>query len=66
MVPCCLKVIPCEEYDNLFEGYEDKEQMVGGRIGEHHVCPNDAEEAERLAAGKKLVCNLIFDEIKIK
>ena len=55
MVPCCLKIIPCEEYDNLFEGYEDKEQIVGGGIGEHHVCPNDAEEAVRLATGKKMI-----------
>ena len=53
MVPCCLKIIPCEEYDNLFEGYEDKEQIVGGSIGEHHVCPNDAEEAHRLIEGRK-------------
>ena len=63
MVPCCLKIIPCEEYDNLFEGYEDKEQIVGGGIGEHHACPNDAEEAVRLATGRNLICSLIFDEI---
>ena len=66
MVPCCLKIIPCEEYDNLFEGYEDKEQIVGGGIGEHHVCPNDAEEANRLVSGKKLAFSEIFDEILVK
>ena len=51
MVPCCLKTIPCEEYDNLFEGYEDTEHLVGGTIGEHHHCPKDAEEAANLISG---------------
>merc|ERR1712018_505398 len=51
MAPCCLKTISCEEYDNLFEGYEKSEQMVGGAVGEHHYCPGSAEEAESLIAG---------------
>ena len=51
MAPCCLKIIDCEEYDNLFEGYEETEPMVGGAIGQHHHCPQNAEEAERLIAG---------------
>ena len=51
MVPCCLKIIDCEEYDNLFEGYEETGPMLGGAIGEHHYCPEDAEEAGHLIAG---------------
>ena len=50
--PCCLKTIPCEEYDNLLEGYEDKEHLSGGTIGDHHYCPKDADEAANLIAGE--------------
>ena len=49
MVPCCLGIMDCEEYDNVFEGYE--ETHIGGAIGEHHHCPEDAEKAMRLIAG---------------
>ena len=46
MVPCCLKIIDCEEYDKYEETY-----WPGGAIGEHRHCPEDAEKAQRLISG---------------
>ena len=48
MVPCCLGIMDCEVYDNHFE---EMNNVVGGAIGEHHHCPEDAEKAMRLIAG---------------
>ena len=66
-LPCCLKIIDCEEFDNLFEGYEDKEYISGvaiphgGTVGQHHYCPKDADEAAHLAWGIHLITFLLTE-----
>ena len=50
MRPCCLEVITCEEHDSL--DYQDaRSQMLGGNFGEHHYCPETAEEAHNILSG---------------
>jgi len=51
MKPCCLNIISCDEYEKIVEGYEINGPMVGGEVGKHHYCPNDADEADRLLEG---------------
>ena len=50
MVPCCLGIIDCEDYDKHHKNYLE-DGWVGGAFGEHHYCPEDAEKAARLIAG---------------
>ena len=58
--PCCLEIISCDDYDNVFQDFEDgaiidvgggKMDMLGRSIGEHEQCPKDANEAKRLIDG---------------
>jgi len=46
MTPCCLRVISCEEHDQL-----DMSKHSGGSIGKHHRCPNNAAEAHQIVKG---------------
>ena len=50
MIPCCLNVISCEEHDRLIEE-NARNQMLGGAIGKHHYCPENAEEAHQILSG---------------
>ena len=52
MVPCCMEVISCEEHSEILENIEENGPMVGGAIGKHKSCPNDAAHAHQLASGK--------------
>ena len=47
MVPGCLDLISCDEHDEL----ENNGPLVGGAMGKHHFCPNDAAHAHQLASG---------------
>ena len=49
--PCCLKKIPCEQFDNLYEGYEEP-WLEGRDVGEYHYCPKTAKEAEHMIYGE--------------
>ena len=53
MVPCCMEVISCEEHSEILENIEENGPMVGGAIGKHQSCPNDAAHAHQLASGKQ-------------
>ena len=52
MVPCCLKIISCDEYSNILEDMEKNGPMLGGAIGKHECCPKNAAHAHQLASGK--------------
>ena len=52
MVPCCLKIISCDEYFEIIEDLEENGPMFGGAIGKHISCPKDAAQAQQLASGK--------------
>ena len=52
LVPCCLKIISCDEYSNILEDMEKNGPMLGGAIGKHENCPKDAAHAHQLATGK--------------
>ena len=45
MVPCCLSIVSCEEYE---EHLKQNQMLLGGSIGIADHCPNDAEEAGSL------------------
>ena len=47
MIPCCLKKMSCDEYDQI----KDKGLLIGGAIGKHHFCPTDAAHAHKLVSG---------------
>ena len=47
MVPCCLNLISCNEHDEL----ENNGPLLGGAMGKHHFCPNDAAHAHQLVSG---------------
>ena len=51
LVPCCLKIISCDEYSNILEDMEKNGPMLGGAIGKHHFCPRDAAHAHELVSG---------------
>ena len=54
MRPCCLEVITCEELDHLvFQNA--KHLKVGGNMGEHHYCPETAEEAHNILSGNYIL-----------
>merc|ERR1712061_582618 len=42
MVPCCMEVISCDKHAEILENIEENGPMVGGAIGKHQSCPNDA------------------------
>ena len=52
MVPCCLKIISCDEYSEILEDLEENGPRLGGAIGKHKSCPKDAAQAHQLASGK--------------
>ena len=52
MVPCCLKIISCDEYSEILEDLEENGPKLGGAIGKHKSCPKDAAHAHQLASGK--------------
>ena len=52
MVPCCMEVITCDEHSEILKQIEENGPMVGGAIGKHQTCPNDAAHAHQLASGK--------------
>ena len=57
MVPCCLKIISCEEYAKILKdvkgnGLEHWKQITGGAIGKHESCPKDAAHAHQLPSGE--------------
>merc|ERR550525_1681118 len=42
MIPCCLRIVSCDEFDS-------QQVMVGGSIGKTHgQCPSDAEQAHEI------------------
>ena len=52
MVPCCMEVISCDKHAEILENIEENGPMVGGAIGKHQSCPNDAAHAHQLASGR--------------
>ena len=57
MVPCCLKIISCEEYAKILKdangnGLEHWKQIRGAAIGKHESCPKDAAHAHQLPSGE--------------
>ena len=50
MIPCCLNMISCEEHDRLVEE-NARNPILGGAIGKHHYCPENAEEAHQILSG---------------
>ena len=52
MVPCCMEVITCDEHSEILKQIEENGPMVGGAIGKHQSCPNDAAHAHQIASGK--------------
>ena len=61
MVPCCLKIISCDEYLEILEDLEANGPMFGGAIGKHISCPKDAAQAQQLASGKQFYKNYIIE-----
>ena len=48
MVPCCLRIISCDEHERLTVQNQGAKQMPGGGWGKASVCPVDAVEANQL------------------
>ena len=59
MVPCCMEVITCDEHSEILKQIEENGPMVGGAIGKHQTCPNDAAHAHKLASGKLFTKSLM-------
>ena len=51
MIPCCLSIIAKEEHDQILNGSQQNGPLLGGAVGKHQQCPNDAEHAHRLLSG---------------
>ena len=45
MVPCCLRIISCDEHDRLVAQNPRVEQMPGGGWGKASACPKNAADA---------------------
>ena len=55
MIPCCLNVITCEEHDRMVQG----PPLLGGAIGKHHYCPENAGEAHQILSSCKF--SIVYD-----
>ena len=48
-----MKIISRDEYIQVIKGTKlSKFPMLGGGIGKHQSCPNDAAHAHQVASGK--------------
>ena len=45
MVPCCLRIVSCDEHDIIVAENQRGNQMLGGGRGKTSVCPKNAAEA---------------------
>ena len=52
MIPCCLSIITQVEHDKTLNEIQQNGPLLGGALGKHSQCPNDAEHAHRLVSGK--------------